>query len=260
MRNKTFDLILSNTNFFLYVCRRFFKCKITMGKQRFAVIGVGHFGSAIARSLSERGAEVLVIDSDINLIQDISDDVAYAVCLDSTNKRALMGENIQDFDVVIVAIGNDFEARLLCAANLLDLEVKRIICRTMGDNQRIILEKMGISEFLSPEVEIGTIFAERLLNPDMISYLELPDEYKIAEILAPTRLVGRTIGDINFSDNHHLILITIRRSFEEKIHDRIGKKDHIIGVPNFTTVVVDDDVFVLFGKTHDINKFVKINK
>lgn len=231
-----------------------------MRKQRFAVIGAGHFGSAIARSLSERGAEVLVIDSDINLVQDISDDVAYAVCLDATNKRALVGENIQDFDVVIVAIGNDFEARLLCAANLLDLEVKRIICRTMGDNQRIILEKMGISEFLSPEIEIGTLFAERLLNPDMISYLELPDEYRVAEILAPVRLVGMTVGDIKFRDGHNLILITIRRSFEEEILNKIGKKEHIIGVPSFTTVVKEDDIFVFFGKTQDIYDFVKNNK
>ena len=227
---------------------------------RFAVIGVGHFGSAIARALSERGAEVLVIDSDINLIQDISEEVAFAVCTDATNKRALLAENIKDFDVVIVAIGNDFEARLLCVASLLDIEVKRLICRTMGRNQRVILEKMGITEFLSPEDEIGTLLAERLLNPNMISYLQLPDEYKIAEIKAPAKLIGMTLGDIDFRDNHRLSLITIRRAYEEIVFDKIGTKEHIIGVPETSTEIQEDDVFVLFGKSQDLENFIKINQ
>lgn len=231
-----------------------------MSNERFAVIGAGHFGSAIARSLSVRGAEVLVIDADINLVQDISDDVAYAVSIDATNKRALIGENIQDFDAVIVAIGNDFVARLLCAANLLDLNVKRIICRTMGESQQIILEKMGITEFLSPEDEIGTLFAERLMNPNMISYLQLPDEYKIAEILAPARLIGMTLEDLDFWGNHRLSLITIRRAFEELESDKVNRKEHIIGVPDRSTEIQENDIFVLFGKSHDLENFIKVNQ
>ena len=125
-----------------------------MSNERFAVIGAGHFGSSIAIALSQSGAEVLVIDSDINVIQDISEDVAYAVCVDATNKKALIAENIQDFDVVVVAIGKDFVKRLLCTANLMDLGVKRIICRTMGTNQRLILEKMGVTEFLARKMRL----------------------------------------------------------------------------------------------------------
>ncbi|MEG1555265.1 MAG: TrkA family potassium uptake protein [Bacteroidales bacterium] len=230
-----------------------------MAQERYAVIGAGHFGSAIAIALSEKGAEVLVIDSEISVVQDIADDVAYSVCIDATNKRALLSENIQDFDAVIVAIGNDFVKRLLCAANLLDLNIKRIICRTMGESQRIILEKMGITEFLSPEDEIGKLFAERLMNPSILSYLQLPDEYKVAEILAPAKLIGLTIGDIDFRNNHRLSLITIRRAYEELVANKLHTKEHIIGVPETGTVIQEDDVFVLFGKSHDIGNFIKIN-
>lgn len=231
-----------------------------MRTQRFAVIGAGLFGSAIATALSVRGAEVLVIDSDIRLIQDIADDIAYAVSIDATNKKALIGENIQDFDTVIVAIGNDFEARLLCTANLLDLGVKRIICRTMGENQQLILEKMGITEFLSPENEIGTLFAERLLNPSMLTYLQLPDEYLVAEVLAPIRLIGMTLGEVDFRDNHKLSLITIRREFLERHKDKINTKEHIVGVPETSTRIEEKDIFVLFGKITDIENFIKINQ
>jgi trk system potassium uptake protein TrkA len=231
-----------------------------MKTQRFAIIGAGLFGSAIATALSHRGAEVLVVDNDINLIQDISDDVAYAISIDATNKRALIGENIQEFDTVIVAIGNDFEARLLCTANLLDMGVKRIICRSMGDSQRLILEKMGITEFLSPENEIGTIFAEKLLNPNMITYLQLPDEYRVAEVLAPARLIGMTLGEIDFRDNHKLSLITIRRAFTEFNNDKFDTKEHILGVPEKSTIIEEKDIFVLFGKTIDLENFIKINQ
>lgn len=230
-----------------------------MAQEKFAVIGAGHFGQAISLALSEKGHEVLVIDSNINVVQDISEDVAYAVCVDATNKRALLNENIQNFDVVIIAIGNDFVGRLLCTANLLDLGVKRIICRVMGKSQRTILEKMGITEFLSPEDEVGALLAERLTNPSIISYLQLPDGYKIAEIICPNRLIGLTLGDINFRDNHKLSLITIRRNFEEIVNDQVYLQQHIIGVPDTSTVLQKDDVFVLFGKEHDIDNFLKIN-
>ncbi|MCQ2275573.1 MAG: TrkA family potassium uptake protein [Bacteroidales bacterium] len=230
-----------------------------MAQEKFAVIGAGHFGQAISHALSEKGFEVLVIDSNLSVVQDVAEDVAYAVCADATNKRALLNENIQNFDVVIVAIGNDFVGRLLCTANLIDMGVKRIICRVMGRSQRTILEKMGITEFLSPEDEVGALIAERLTNPNIISYLQLPDGYKIAEIIAPVRLIGLTMGDINFRDNHKLSLITIRRNFEEVVDNKLDVKQHIIGVPDNKTEIQEGDVFVLFGKEHDIDNFIKIN-
>ncbi len=230
-----------------------------MAQERFAIIGAGHFGSAIAIALSQKNTEVLVIDSDLSVIQDISDEVAYAVCIDATNKKALIGENIQDFDAVIVTIGNDFIQRLLCAANLLDLNVKRIICRTIGESQRIILEKMGITEFLSPEDEIGTVFAERLLNPNILSYLQLPDGYRIAEILTPVKLVGMTLGDISFRNNHKLSLITIKREYRDEKDNKI-MSEHIVGVPENSTLIEENDCFVLFGKIHDLENFIKVNQ
>jgi len=228
--------------------------------KKIAVIGAGHFGSAIATALSEKGAEVLVIDSNINIIQNISDDVVYAVCSDVTNKRALLAENILDYDVAIIAIGNDFVARLLCAANLLDLGMKRIICRTMGENQQIILEKMGITEFLSPEDEVGHIVAERLMNPNLITYLQLPDEYKVAEILAPESIVGQKIQDIKFRENYKMSLITIRRKLEEKNEkSKNGQKEEIVGVPDHNDIIEQNDILVVFAKSKDIDTFIKAN-
>lgn len=228
--------------------------------KKIAVIGAGHFGSAIATALSDKGAEVLVIDNQISVIQDIADDVAFAVCTDATSKRALLAENIMDYEAIIIAIGNDFVARLLCAATLLDIGVKRIICRTMGENQRIILEKMGITQFLSPEDEIGHIFAEKLMHPNLISYLQLPEEYKVAEIIAPESLTGQTVGDISMRDNYRLSLITIRRivdTLDSKKKEQ--QKEQIVGVPDNSEIIENEDVLVVFGKSKDIDNFIKVN-
>ena len=89
-----------------------------MSQYKFAVIGLGQFGNAIARTLALRGAEVLAIDSSEDHIEDIKDEVSYAVCMDATDIKALRSQNVADMDAVVVAIGEDFEALMLCPSRL----------------------------------------------------------------------------------------------------------------------------------------------
>lgn len=227
--------------------------------EKFAVIGAGHFGTAIAVTLSKKGAEVMVIDTNQDKIDAINDEVSYAVCLDATDKKALMSQDIKGFDAVVVAIGQNFEARLLCAAVLLDIGVKKIICRSLGMSQRLILDKMGVTEILSPEDEVALIVAERLMNPSVISYLQLPDDHRIAEVLAPRKIAGRTYGDLNLRDRYKLSMITIKRDFLEIIDKQECTIQHIIGVPDTKTIIQPNDSLVIFGKNRDIERFIEIN-
>ena len=136
--------------------------------QKFAVIGLGQFGSSIARKLSLKGSEVIAIDSDEEKVESIKNDVAYSVTMDSTDKRSLEAQNIQDMDAVIVSIGANFQAMLLTTFLLQELGVNRIIARAQGVTQRRILEKMGITEILQPEEEVGKNVAEQLFNPGVL--------------------------------------------------------------------------------------------
>lgn len=231
-----------------------------MISEKFAVIGVGHFGRAIALTLSKKGAEVMAIDTNQEIIDSISDDVAYAITLDATDRKALLSQDIKSFDAVVVSIGQNFEQRLLCAAVLLDLGVKRIICRSLGKSQRLIIEKMGINEILSPEDEVAIIVAERLLNPNIISYLQLPDDYRIAEVIAPRKTTGRTLFDIDIRDRYKLSLVTIKREFQEVVEKKKAMVQHIIGVPDSKAIIQLNDTLVLFGKTRDIDRFIEINQ
>jgi len=227
---------------------------------RFAVIGLGQFGESIARTLSDSGAEVLAIDIDLDKVESIKDDVAYAVALDSTDVKALKAQNIQDMDAVVVAIGENFEGLLLTTVLMLELEVKRIIARAANSQQRMILEKMGIEEILSPEETVGKTVAEMLLHPNMKSFLPLPDNYEIVEINTPSRVVDQTISEIGLREKYNLNLITVKRQYDEKVDGQLQQVEHIIGVPRADTFLKETDIMIILGKSKDVNKFIEVNK
>ena len=225
-----------------------------MGK-KFAVIGLGQFGMAIAKTLSTRNAEVIAIDKDIQKVEEIKDFVSYTVALDATNKSALMGQNIQDMDCVIIAIGENFHSAILCANILAELGVKRIIGRAMGTNERLILEKLGINEIISPEDELGFRITESILNPNILFSMPLPDSYLVVELKAPVKICDEKLGKIRLREDFGLNLITILR----KSHERGKINYHIFGIPSADTIINQDDILVLFGSSKDIQKFVDIN-
>ncbi len=231
-----------------------------MVHRKIAVIGIGRFGESIAKNLSKKGAEVLAIDKLQENIERVSDDVSLAVAIDATDKKALLSQNIQEFDAVVVSIGESFEQRLLCVALLLDLGVKRIIARFGGKSQRIILEKLGVKDLWSPEEEVGAIVAERLLNPSVVSYLQLPDDYRIVEMLTPKKVAGRMLGDLDLRDRYKLSLITIKEETTTKVNNMEMSIYHVAGVPDSKYVIKLTDRLVLFGKNKDIDLFIQINE
>lgn len=224
-----------------------------MARGKFAVIGLGQFGSAIAKKLSEMHSEVLAIDNDEDTVEAIKDDVSYAIILDATDARALQSQNIEDMDAVVVAIGENFQDLLLTTFALQDLGVKRIIARAQGPTQRRILEKMGIKEILSPEDEVGNNVAESLVNPHVLMSMQLPDDHQIVEIKAPKSTFDRTLADIALRQKYHVNLVTLMRP------DKDGKSQ-IIGVPTADTALQENDTIVLFGKSEHLKRFIEINK
>lgn len=227
---------------------------------KFAVIGLGMFGNSIARTLAKRGAEVLAIDINLDKVEALKDEVAYAVALDSTDMRALKAQNIEDVDAVVVAIGENFEGLLLTTVLLLELKVERIIARAANAQQRMILKKMGVEEILSPEDTVGVSVAEMLLHPNMKSFLSLGDNYEIVELNTPKRIINQSIREVQLREKYNLNLITIKRTFEERVNGELVQKQHVIGVPTGETVLKESDVIILLGRTESVEKFIEVNK
>jgi trk system potassium uptake protein TrkA len=230
-----------------------------MNYSKFAVIGVGRYGATIARRLAEKGAQVFAFDPDEEKIENIKDDVAFAVTLDATDIRALKAQNLEELDAAVVAIGENFEATVLTSVHLLDMGVKRVIARASGDHQRLILEKIGVTEILTPEDEVAHVVREQLLNPNIISFLQLPDDHEIAEIRAPKGVVGRTIDEVGFRNKYEMTLITIKRQYELTKNGEDTTEQHIIGVPKSDTVIQEKDTLVIFGAAKSVERFIEIN-
>jgi len=224
-----------------------------MKNSKFAVIGLGVFGSAIARKLAERGADVMAIDESEEKVQQIAPDVAFAVALDATNTQALEAQNLGDVDAVVVSIGSSFQEMLLCVFQLQEMGIGRIIARAQGPVQRKILEKMGVEHILSPELEVANNVAEQLTNPGVLMCVQLPDEYEIIEVQAPAKIAGRTLEDIGLRKKYNINLVTLLRKSED------DDKHHIFGVPSPESVVQAEDIILVFGQVKDINRFIEIN-
>jgi len=231
-----------------------------MAKNTFAVIGLGKFGRAIARKLAEKGAEVIAVDINENSVERLQEEVALCICMDATDQKALIAQNFTDCDAVVVSIGENFEALLLCTVYLQELGVKRIIARANDDHQRRILVQLGIDEILSPEGEVGLVIAEKLMHPSVVSILQLPDNYEIAEVKAPRGIKNRTLNDIKLRDKYKLNLVTIEREVTKLVKGEEVTARHIIGIPSPDTIIEETDTIVLFGTTIDIERFLEINQ
>ena len=220
--------------------------------KKFGVIGLGRFGRSIARKLAAKGAEVLGMDVRQEKVDSVHKDITLAVRLDSTDKRALESQNVNDLDVVVIAIGASFDAMLLTVFLLQELGVKRIIARAQDETQKVILEKMGVTEILNPEEEVGNNMAELLLNPGALMCMQLPDDFEIMEVTAPRKVLGRSLSDIGLREKYNLNLVTLLRKTDDA--------HHIMGIPDARTLVEKDDLIVLFGKNSDIDRFIDINQ
>lgn len=231
-----------------------------MEASKFLVLGVGRYGKYIARTLANKGAEVIAFDLDEEKIESIKDDVALAVTLDSTDLRALNTQDIDDIDAAVVAIGANFEATILTTVHLMELGIQRIIVRAEGAQQIKILEALGVKEILSPEKEVAIAVTESLINPSVVSVLQLPDNCEIAEIKAPKAIANRTIEDIELRNKYQLTLVTIKREFEVMNKGEKTFEQHVLGVPNSETIIQETDTLVVFGTMKDVKRFIEINE
>lgn len=217
----------------------------------FAVIGLGEYGRSISETLAQRGYQVRAYDIDPRKTEAIKDEVALAVSLDCTDQDVLDSQGVAYCTTVIVAIGADFEATMLCCVNLKELNPKlRIIARASTPQQRMILNKLGITEILSPEKEVANAIAEKLINPNIINSLLLPDGYEIVEIRIPEGLVGKTVGEVDFLQ-YELNLITIKQH-----KDNQKEQMRIAGVPMTQMQLQENGTLLLFGTKKNIERFL----
>ena len=223
-----------------------------MAALKVAVIGLGRFGRALVDGLVDAGVEVLAIDSDMDNVEAVKDVATYAVRMDASDVRSLRANDLDQMDVVVVTIGESFEAAVLTVQELISMGITNIYARAISPTHRKILERMAVTGVISPTEEAGKRFARRLAHPGLLDYIELAEDYEIAEAEAPPKLTGHTLGALDLTRRYHVTVVTIRRPGE--------RESTIIGTPTADTQVEDDDVLILAGRREDIQRLIEHNR
>lgn len=175
------------------------------------VVGLGRFGGAVARTASSMGAEVLAIDVDARLVQAFSRDLDHVVQADATDPAVLTQLGVRDIDTAVVAIGAGLEASVLVTAALVDLGVSRVWAKANSEQHRTILERMGAHRVFLPEHEMGERVAH-MLTGTTLEYLSLDAGFALAEVVAPSSIVGRTLGDLGLRAKHGVTVVCIKQA------------------------------------------------
>ncbi|HDY65942.1 MAG TPA: TrkA family potassium uptake protein [Phycisphaerae bacterium] len=224
--------------------------------ERFAVIGMGRFGTRLARLLTEAGAEVIAVDRRKNLIEDVRDDVTRPVCLDATDEEALRSQGIDEVDVAIVGIGSNFEAAVLTTVLLKQLGVPRVISRAASNIRARILSRVGADEIVNPEQESADRWRDRLIAMNIMERIELAENFSLVQMTAPDRFTGKTLGQLDVRKNFHVQVIAIRRTAEDIDADGLKRaRELVISVPMAETTIKSEDVLILIGSDEAIKEF-----
>ncbi|CAG7616829.1 Ktr system potassium uptake protein A [Paenibacillus solanacearum] len=214
-----------------------------MKRGQYAVIGLGRFGSSLAKELVDLGYEVLGIDRDEEAVDEMSDQLTHAVVADATDEEVIRSLGIRNFDCAVVAIGDDMQASILTAILLKDIGVKTVVAKALSELHGKVLTKVGVDRVIYPERDMGIRVAHQLVSPNLLDIIELSSEYSIAEIAVPKRMSGRTLEDLNPRARYGCSVVAI------------NKKTGIVIAPTAHDVVEEKDVMVIIGTNEQIESF-----
>lgn len=176
------------------------------------LIGLGRFGKHIAMKLHELKHEVMAIDKQEERVEDVLPYVTNAQIGDSMNEAFLRSLGVGNYDVCIVAIGNDFQSSLETTSLLKELGARMVVSRAARDVQAKFLLRNGADEIVYPEKQLATWTAIRYTSDHIFDYIELDNDYAIFEIEVPDAWIGRTVGEINIRQKYNINIMALKRN------------------------------------------------
>ncbi len=212
---------------------------------KFCVIGLGRFGYQVATVLAENGMEVMAVDRNEGIVASIRDKVTQAICMEVTDEDALRSIGIDEMDIVIVAMGENFDQSVLVTALLKKrLNIPKVIARAINEIHKEILHLIGADRVILPEQEIGIRLADNLSSP-FTDIVRITKDFSISQIVAPKKFIGETLEELNLFDTYKVRCIGVK------------KEDEIVSVePHY--VVNEDDKLVLAGNNEKLEVIAKL--
>lgn len=208
---------------------------------QFAVIGLGSFGGTVARQLINLGHDVLGIDHVKKNVEDFAEILTYAVIADASDESVLQELNLQNYEAVVVAIGEDIEASILCVLHLKTMGVKKIWGAAKTKAHHMILSHLGVHKIIHPEEDMGMRVANALNYPIVSRYMALGDNHFIVKIKVIEVLQGMNLSQL-IKQEPTINLIVFKRGTNVLKH-----------IPEDLTLELGD-ILVLEGFIFDLKK------
>ena len=183
-------------------------------KKQFLVIGLGRFGTSLAKTLCELGHEVLAIDDDEDAVEALSPYVTQAVQANAADDGVLESLDAGSYDAAIVSIGTDVRASILISVLCKEAGIPLVLAKAMDDLHAKVLSKVGVDRVIFPERDMGQRVARSLVSPRMLEQMTLNGDSGVAEVLLPEGWSGRTLEDVNVRRNYHVTILAVRRGGE----------------------------------------------
>jgi len=189
-----------------------------MKRKEFVVFGVGDFGMNVAKTLSNSGATVMVVDQDERQLEKIASEVTHTICADATNPEAMKQLGIRNYDGAIVGIGHNLETSALITMQLEEMGVPFIMVKASTDIEGRILTRVGADKVIYPDREMGIRVGNDIINGNYFEAIELSDEYSIVDMAVPSGWVGKSLEQLNIRSRYGVSIIGIRGLEETTIN------------------------------------------
>lgn len=206
-------------------------------RKQVVVIGLGRFGTSIAKALYGMGHGVLALDIDDKRVQNMALEITHAVQADATDESILKELGINDFDVAVVAIGAGIQSSVLATILLKKLGVSFVIARAEDELHGSILEKIGADKVIYVEREMGTRLAHSLTLTDVLDYISVGPRYGVAKLAVPPHFIGKTLSELGLGHKGRWEVAVLL----------IQRKNEVIVTPDRAEMVKPDDILVVTG-------------
>ena len=216
--------------------------------KQYLVIGLGRFGTSVAKTLYEAGENILGIDVSEELVQDrINNNILKnAIIGDASDGKILKDIGAENFDVAFICIG-DIEASVMIALNLKELGIKSIIAKAINKKHGKVLTKIGATEIVYPEEHMGKRIAELTMNTDIIEHLKFSDNFVLVEVKAPSIFWNNSLIKLDVRNKYNINIVGIKKS-----------KGEFLPNPTANVVIEEGDVLVIITDKKTVESFNKL--
>ena len=206
------------------------------------VIGLGRFGSSVARTLAQQGHEVLGIDIDEVRVTDLARVLTQAVTVREVTEEVLTSLGVKECDAAVVGMAN-IEASIIISQILKDFGIKLVVSKAASELHGRVLQRIGVDRIIFPERDMGIRLAHSLVTNTVIDYIELSKDYNIFELVTPDKFIGKTLVQAKLRADYNINVIAIKRG------------EQVLVSPGADTIINEHDILVVIGPNNDLAHF-----